>query len=513
MDDYTKIEYIASGSFGSVSKYTNNTTGNIHCIKKMELDNFPSFIREVVNTRRCKHPNIVPINGAYISTKDDGGSGKCCIIMPYSGTNLRWYTRDHDIPEHQILDYAKQLISAISHMHNNKVIHRDIKPENILIDGNKLYICDFGLSRNITDKGNMTDLVQTIVYRAPEILLGCNTYNEKIDMWSIGCIIAELINDNILFTSLSEIQQLHSIFSKLGTPNSSFLCKYNGANFKVYDPMPIGDIVKTKNDKLLKLCKGLLCIDPEKRLSANDALYILSDDIIPYQIKLYKKKRYRIPPNTEINDKMRKIMYNWMMEVAREQNYSLTTLLNSYQIMDKYHSLQNISRKNYQLYGIVSLSISAALHDVYIISDRDYLALTDCTYTLDEYYKCLQDILSKLDYNVDLVSLSNYCMPVKMLLKIKPILYYLIIYPEAQHLSHQQLCILLNSCYNIYKKYKNNPTSLNKEYINHIIFPYLKDINGIIEKLKEHSDEYNTLYECFQYINILKNDIKINKCV
>jgi len=126
------------------------------------------------------------------------------------------------IPIKVVKSFTYQMIKGIVYCHNNKVLHRDMKPQNLLICGKKiLKLADFGLARasGIPVK-NYTSEVVTLWYRPPDVLLGNQTYNSTIDMWSIGCIMAEMVNANKqpLFPGKNEADQLQKIFKVMGTP-------------------------------------------------------------------------------------------------------------------------------------------------------------------------------------------------------------------------------------------------------------------------------------------------------
>jgi len=127
------------------------------------------------------------------------------------------------LPTRLIKSYLWQLLQGISYCHVNRVIHRDMKPQNLLIDKSGfLKIADFGLARAISIPMKVyTHEVVTLWYRSPEILLGTNYYGPSIDLWSIGCIFAEMTNKKALFSGDSEIDQIYRIFRTLGTPDES----------------------------------------------------------------------------------------------------------------------------------------------------------------------------------------------------------------------------------------------------------------------------------------------------
>jgi mitogen-activated protein kinase 1/3 len=112
----------------------------------------------------------------------------------------------------------------LKYIHSANVIHRDLKPSNILVNATcELKICDFGLARGIVDNLELTEYVVTRWYRAPEIMLGCMQYTTKVDLWSVGCIFAEMLSRKPLFPGQDYIDQLHLIMNALGVPSDSEL--------------------------------------------------------------------------------------------------------------------------------------------------------------------------------------------------------------------------------------------------------------------------------------------------
>ena len=117
----------------------------------------------------------------------------------------------------------QQLTSALTHLHRNYILHRDLKTSNLLLNNRgELKLADFGMARYTSNPPpvHLTQLVVTLWYRAPELLLGTTTYDGAIDVWSIGCIFAELLTCDPLFQGKNEVDQLSLIFTLLGTPTS-----------------------------------------------------------------------------------------------------------------------------------------------------------------------------------------------------------------------------------------------------------------------------------------------------
>ena len=177
-----------------------------------------------------------------------------------------------------IKSYVRQLLEGVAFCHSYRILHRDLKPQNLLIDfAGRLKLADFGLARGFTlPLRTYTHEVVTLWYRAPEILLGCKQYGTAVDIWSVGCIFAELVNRQALFPGDSEIDQLFRIFKCMGTPTEktwrgvSRLSDYK-TQFPKWDATPLQSLVNLDSDGLDLLSK-MLTYDPTKRITARDAL-------------------------------------------------------------------------------------------------------------------------------------------------------------------------------------------------------------------------------------------------
>ncbi|GFQ06589.1 cyclin-dependent kinase g-1 [Phtheirospermum japonicum] len=161
-------------------------------------------------------------------------------------------------------------------------MHRDIKPSNILVDEKKgeLKICDFGLSRCFDRTGRYTQGVGTLWYKAPELLLGAQEYSCAVDMWSVGCIMAELLLNQVLFQGSCEIRQLLSIYMVLGTPDDVTWPGFSslpgsGVFLQHFEERPynlLGSKPPMVTERCFDLIKRLLTYDPKKRITAKEAL-------------------------------------------------------------------------------------------------------------------------------------------------------------------------------------------------------------------------------------------------
>ncbi len=173
-----------------------------------------------------------------------------------------------------------QLIRGIHHIHKHKILHRDLKPGNLLITDNGIVkIADFGLARGCgIPVTNYSNEVVTLWYRPPDVLLGNKDYMTTIDIWSIGCIFAEMITGKALFTGLNDNDQVKKIFRIMGTPsekeypNIVKLQDWNPEVFEVFPPQDLRQYVPTLEDEGFKLLESMLKIDPDKRITTDEAL-------------------------------------------------------------------------------------------------------------------------------------------------------------------------------------------------------------------------------------------------
>lgn len=206
---------------------------------------------------------------------------KLTLVFEYLDQDLKKYldVSEGGLDPSVVRSFLFQLLTGVAYCHHHRVLHRDLKPQNLLInrEGN-LKLADFGLARAFgIPVRSYTHEVVTLWYRAPDVLLGSRKYSTPVDIWSIGCIFAEMVNGGPLFCGTTEESQLDMIFRHLGTPGESV---YPGIselpewknNFPAY-PIPSGleSLVPKLDADGVKLFQSMLVFDPAKRITAQDA--------------------------------------------------------------------------------------------------------------------------------------------------------------------------------------------------------------------------------------------------
>ena len=279
---FQQLEKLGEGTYATVYKGRNRQTGELVALKEIHLDSeegTPSTaIREISLMKELKHENIVSLHDV-IHTEN-----KLMLVFEYMDKDLKKFM-DSRGGERGALDFVTiksfmhQLLQGIAFCHDNRVLHRDLKPQNLLINAKgQLKLADFGLARAFGIPVNtFSNEVVTLWYRAPDVLLGSRTYNTSIDIWSAGCIMAEMYTGRPLFPGTTNEDELHKIFRLMGTPSEHTwpgISKYPEykANFPVYATQDLRALLPQIDVQGIELLNQMLQLRPELRVSAKDAL-------------------------------------------------------------------------------------------------------------------------------------------------------------------------------------------------------------------------------------------------
>lgn len=285
MNKYEVIRTIGEGAYGVVLQCRNKETQELVAIKRFKESDEDELVRkttlrEVKILRLLKEEtHVVHLLEAFRR------KGKLYLVFEYVGCNLLdvLEAQPQGLDMEDVRRMIFTLLLGIRACHSNSVIHRDIKPENLLLHpDNTLRLCDFGFARIYNPSMNdLTDYVATRWYRSPELLLGTTDYGLASDMWAAGCIMAEMIDGQALFPGETELDQIFMIQKLLGnlTPQQADTFRKNKrfANETLRDIQRPDTTLERKygrkaNRKALSFLKSLLVIDPDRRLTVDEAL-------------------------------------------------------------------------------------------------------------------------------------------------------------------------------------------------------------------------------------------------
>ncbi|KAI4107418.1 MAG: hypothetical protein L6R37_001649 [Teloschistes peruensis] len=288
VDNFEKLNHIEEGSYGWVSRAKEVATGEIVALKKLKMDNsndgFPvTGLREIQTLKASRHPNIVALREVVMGDKLDD----VFLVMDFLEHDLKTLQEDMMEPflPSEIKTLLLQLTSAVEHLHSNWILHRDLKTSNILMNNRgQIKIADFGMARYYGDPPpKLTQLVVTLWYRGPELLLGTEKYGAEVDMWSVGCVFGELLLKEPLLQGKNEVDQLSKIFALCGIPTEeiwpSFKRLPNARSLRLpqhQNPHTTGAVIRARFPFLTlagtKLLTSLLALNPASRPTAAEVL-------------------------------------------------------------------------------------------------------------------------------------------------------------------------------------------------------------------------------------------------
>ncbi|KAA8542482.1 hypothetical protein F0562_023645 [Nyssa sinensis] len=316
-DSFEKLEKIGQGTYSSVFRARDLETGKIVALKKVRFDNFePESVRfmarEIMILRRLDHPNIIKLEGLITSRL----SCSIYLVFEYMEHDISGLLSCPDIKfsEAQVKCYMKQLLSGLEHCHSRGVMHRDIKGANLLVNNEGiLKVADFGLA-NFCSSGPfghrqpLTSRVVTLWYRPPELLLGSTDYGASVDLWSVGCVFAELLLGRPVLQGRTEVEQLHKIFKLCGSPPDNYWKKSKLPHATLFKPQHpyescLWETFKDLPKTAVNLIETFLSVEPYKRGTASSALASEYFTAKPHACDPSSLPKY--PPSKEIDAKHR----------------------------------------------------------------------------------------------------------------------------------------------------------------------------------------------------------------
>lgn len=280
MQKYRILGKKGEGTFSEVLKCQSVENGQYYACKRMK-QHFDSIdqvnnLREIQCMRRLSpHANVVELKEVIFDKK----TGTLALILELLDLNLYEVIkgRKNFLNESRCRQYTYQTLKALDHMHRNGIFHRDIKPENILFKNDSVKLADFGSCRSVHSKQPFTEYISTRWYRAPECLLTDGWYTYKMDLWSVGCVFAEILSCHPLFPGSNELDQINKIHKVLGTPSHDLLNKFKKSkhmdfNFPSATGIGFHSHLPNISKEALKVIELLCVYDPDIRPSAKQVL-------------------------------------------------------------------------------------------------------------------------------------------------------------------------------------------------------------------------------------------------
>jgi len=282
-EHYQTLSPVGSGAYGQVCSAVDSQTENKVAIKKLARP-FQSAIhakrtyRELRLLKHMNHENVIGLLDVFTPGTSLSDFQDVYMVTHLMGADLNNIVKTQKLSDDHVQFLVYQILRGLKYIHSAGIIHRDLKPSNIAVNEDcELKILDFGLAR--PTETEMTGYVATRWYRAPEIMLNWMRYTQTVDIWSVGCIMAELLTSRTLFPGTDHIQQLNLIMELLGNQSEEFMDKITSDSARNYiRSLPtmkrkdFKQVFKGASPLAIDLLEKMLELDADGRINAEEAL-------------------------------------------------------------------------------------------------------------------------------------------------------------------------------------------------------------------------------------------------
>jgi len=339
---YEIVQKLGRGAYGIVWKAIDKKTREVVALKKC-FDAFQNAtdaqrtFREIMFLQELNgHENIVRLLNVLKADNDQD----IYLVCDFMESDLHAVIRAGILEEIHKQYIIYQLLKSLRYMHSGQMLHRDIKPSNILLNSDcQVKVCDFGLARSIVQMHDnaqnpvLTDYVATRWYRAPEILLGSTSYTKGVDLWSVGCILGELISGKPIFPGTSTMNQLDRIMEVTGRPSPEDIEAIKSPfaatmleSLPICRPRPLNEMFPSASVEALDLMRLCMMFNPTKRISAKDAMrhpYVVQFHNPDDEFGFDRTIQIPIDDNTKLTvQDYRDRLYNEVLRKKKEQRRS-----------------------------------------------------------------------------------------------------------------------------------------------------------------------------------------------
>lgn len=292
-DKYSIVQSVGSGSFGVVYQAILTDTNEVVAIKKVFQDRKYKN-RELYILKQLDHPNVIKLKEYFYSHEDNNNNNDVNatedvylnVVMEYIPNTLsrvirNYFKNKQEMPAIQVKLFSYQLLRSIGYIHSMGICHRDIKPQNILVDvkNNVIKLCDFGSAKKLVASETNVAYICSRYYRAPELIFNSVNYTNAVDVWSIACVIVELVLGEPVFQGSSSVDQLVEIIKMCGTPSKKDIKamnpdykEYKFPLIKCFTWKKILSNFSNVDDLFIDLLTKLFVYNPNTRLNAFEAI-------------------------------------------------------------------------------------------------------------------------------------------------------------------------------------------------------------------------------------------------
>jgi len=474
------MAFLGEGSFGYVTTVQNNPKLAVKTYKTDNKENTYGleydYVREIDFLTTFHHPHIIECNSFTQNNQS------CKLYMPRMKTDI-WNWLERNTPSEDLcLKWFCEALDVLCALHEKEFFHRDIKPENMLLDSKKLlYFCDFGCITSCQRQNPaFTHPVCTLWYRPLEVFFKKDRYTSALDVWSLGASFIEIITGKTWIMGDKESDQIRKICFWTGTPSATDFEAFGLRSYEEFDSF-LSDVPKfiykqqirkhlssyiKQNTKLIDVLEGMLKPNPTERLTAADALLKLNPNyvrtpLLQKPIVVGRPKVFTYHRQNSLTNEHRRILVEYMFETTVSFNFTLNVYFCAVNLVDRYLSVKEATKENFQLIGCSSLLLASKIYETKSFTPENLVYASDYAFLLSHILDMEVEIFSTLGGQISLFSLESISCLNKSFHSddIKKLLckYFFVLASNCFHIWHkrnsvfQSILLLVKNFYIVYE--------------------------------------------------------------